>query len=235
MEQGLSLLLSISEERLEPYRRDGAPLDVAMARYRVNLELAEALYPSLHAVEIALRNSIHRACALHFKKPDWFQSPTCALETPERARVDAAIVELQSKKKPTNPGDVVAALSFGFWVSLFNGSYCHGSGRLNLWPPLLRSVLPALPRGRIGGQRDDVKHVRWVLGLTRELRNRVLHHERISHLSDLKERYTRARDLVAWISPEMRDLVRGIDRFPRVLERAGDLANERNTSLTPAA
>src|SRR5689334_21061592 len=58
-----SLWRLVSAERIGSYRRGGADDEEALARYLWNIALCEALYPSLHFLEIALRNAVFEAAA----------------------------------------------------------------------------------------------------------------------------------------------------------------------------
>lgn len=96
------------------------------------------------------------------------------------ARAKASLDEIG---RPLEPSRVVAGLSFGFWTSLRNQR-----NEQRLWPSLLKTAFPFLPKG----QRTR-KTLSTRLDKVRCLRNRVLHREPIWH----------------W-----RDLVRTVDRFP---------------------
>jgi hypothetical protein len=65
----------ISRIRLENYRPIGGSDLEMVVNYFHNLELSEALYPSLQAFEIALRNGIHSTLAIHFNYTFWFDTP----------------------------------------------------------------------------------------------------------------------------------------------------------------
>jgi hypothetical protein len=63
---------AVSRVRLEAYRPSaGSDLDT-IVNYFWNITLCEALYPSLDAVEVVLRNSIHRTLSGYFQSEYWF-------------------------------------------------------------------------------------------------------------------------------------------------------------------
>ena len=71
-----ALLRSVlSADRLDVYRqpRDADSLD-AVARYLWNEALSEALYPTLAALEVGLRNNLHDELSALYG-PSWFTRP----------------------------------------------------------------------------------------------------------------------------------------------------------------
>ena len=95
---------------------------------------------------------------------------------------------------------VVAALSFGFWVSLTGsgGRLTSGSKanyEMTLWRPALRRAFP---------HREKLtrKQVHRPLNDLRTLRNRIAHHEPI-FARDLAGDHERILDVAGWISPTM--------------------------------
>jgi len=109
----------ISRVRLESYRSPGDTDLETIVNYLFNIELSEALYPSLHAVEVSLRNSIHSAASSHYRSEFWFDQAGVILPAQEN-KIREARNELEKFGKPQTAGRIIAALSFGFWVNLFN-------------------------------------------------------------------------------------------------------------------
>lgn len=112
------LMLPISEIRIERYRPDdGTDLEMVI-NYFWNIELSKALYPSLQTLEISLRNSIHTAAMHKYgNDPFWFDRPNVLL--------DRQLEQIKEPREKLNVSaqeadDVVDALTFGFWVGLFN-------------------------------------------------------------------------------------------------------------------
>lgn len=68
----VSLQPSISTARLRRYRSPtGDDLETAV-NYLWNIQLAESLYCSLGAVEVALRNALHETLTQRFGTPAWY-------------------------------------------------------------------------------------------------------------------------------------------------------------------
>ncbi|MBA2519227.1 MAG: hypothetical protein H0V24_06150, partial [Chloroflexia bacterium] len=111
----------LSRVRLETYRKFGDS-DLAMVtNYFWNIDLAEALVPSLHAVEVALRNSIHTALSHHYDTDMWFFRE--GLLQANQVRDFASALGKVARKRTPLAGCLVAQLSFGFWTSLLNAPY----------------------------------------------------------------------------------------------------------------
>lgn len=180
----------------------------AYARYRWNVQLCEALYPTLHCLEVALRNALHREIAAHYRSERWFEEPWLAPR--QHQQVAEAKSKLRDKRKPDDPGRVVAELSFGFWCGLFNRYYEHNK---YLWPSLIKPVFPRLPSALRG-----IRTIEAALNDTRELRNRVFHHEPVWHWHDLATKHDLARRLVHGIAPSVGALLADLDRFSEVLK-----------------
>ena len=139
------LRASISSHRLDSYRQAGQSDFDVIASYLWNMALCEALYPSLQALEVTLRNSIHAAAVRRYNSDFWFDLPGCNLHQSQQNNVDYAKQELQKKNKPLEAPRIVAELTFGFWTSLLNSYY-----EQKLWPSML------IPTG--------VPHEKWTRG-----------------------------------------------------------------------
>ena len=91
------LRASISSHRLDSYRQAGQSDFDVIASYLWNMALCEALYPSLQALEVTLRNSIHAAAVRRYNSDFWFDLPGCNLHQSQQNNVDYAKQELQKK------------------------------------------------------------------------------------------------------------------------------------------
>lgn len=179
-----------------------------VARHGANIVLSEALYPSFHVIEIALRNRLHDAFSNHFGESEWFDLPW--LSQGHALMVERARDDLMHRGRPPTVDRIVAELNFGFWCGMFHSRY-EVAGEP--WPKLLRTVFPRLPKS--WATRDKVSSrveaVRW-------LRNRVFHHEPILQLQDIRSRHRAMMELLGWLSPEARAHVECLCRFTAVQE-----------------
>lgn len=178
--------------------------DRAVARYLWNAALCESLYPVLHGVEVALRNCLDTAFTGHFG-PGWIASGEL-LGPKEMDRVQVAARKLRDRGKvAATKSDLVAEVSFSFWVALFSTFYERPN---RLWPALSNRVLVGAPSAL---RTRRVFHGR--LEELRRLRNRAFHHEPVWHWRDLDGQHDRALELLGWFSPELKDFTMLLDRY----------------------
>lgn len=171
--------------------------------YAWNIAVCESLYPALHCVEVTLRNSIHNAATAEFGDEYWFRTRLAPIEQLLLNNVEK---ELLSQGRELLAGEFISGFRFGFWVRLFERRY-----EQVLWPQLLQSVFPHIPRQ----QRRRIS-IRNRLIEVQTLRNRVFHHEPVWHWPDLPEQHSQILETVGWVSPAMRRFLEAIDRFPQV-------------------
>lgn len=162
----------ISPPRLSKYRpQNGSDLEMAV-NYFWNIELSEALYPGLAALEVTFRSSVREALTRREGTDMWFRSLLEPGQLREYANAYLRLLKGLKGKHPTS-GQIVAQLTFGFWTTLLSQPYNQ-----SLWAPqrsaLFRAVFPHFPpvpnNRHFGHQRyNDL----------RLLRNRVMHHEPI--------------------------------------------------------
>lgn len=203
------LTLPLSDVRLREYRPvNGSDVEM-ITNYFWDIALAEALFPVLHAVELALRNSLHTQLSHRFGSNMWFYVPG-VLEPGQMSQLANAFRQLSDRRTQPTDGHIVAELTFGFWVTLISDPY-----QQRLWQPsgyaLMQSVFP----NTAGLSRRDI-HRRYNL-IRRDLRNRVSHHEAIWDRPNLQQEHLDILEAIRWISPTFAQAIAGIDRFATVL------------------
>jgi hypothetical protein len=191
-------------ERMDAYRQDGADHAVTLSRYLLNMALSESLYPALQFAEIALRNAVHRELSIRCGTDAWFDCPQARLTPWQQDKVAEAKEALRKRRKPLSPGRIVAELTFGFWTGFFN----HSHARTGIGSYLSKNAFPHAPANE---QYQAKLDRRWLE--IRDLRNRVFHHERILHWKDLDARHRGILEIIAWMSPELRQMAFALDRF----------------------
>lgn len=212
------LTREVSPPRLVKYRpAGGSDLDMAV-NYLWNMTLAEALHPSLSALEIGVRNGIPNAMTDQFGTDPWFHHPHFTGNRNLGGEINRAINRLGGPASRPAAGRIVAELHFSYWTTLLSGYY-H---RL-LWNPnraaLLRTVFPHLTGSDF--QRHLI-HGRY--NMIRIFRNRVMHHEPLLYGFTLPGQPTVALDTmhddiveaIGWVSPRLQTSLALIDRFPHV-------------------
>ncbi len=206
---------ALSVERLEAYAGDQASPTVTLARYLLNLALCESLYSPLQLCEVALRNSLHRHLTHLVGCETWFDAPDFELTPWAAAEVLKAKEKIARTHRPVTAGRVIAELQFGFWTSLFEAHYEQHTRFL---PAGIKAVFPRLPKSQ-----HNRKELKRTLEDIRTLRNRVFHHERIVHWTDLDAKHAAMLSVIGWVSPELHEMARALDRF----------ATLRSEGLTP--
>lgn len=198
---------ALSSNRLEPYLSQSTQpdMDAALATYLWNLALCESLYPSLHGIEVSLRNSIHDTASSKFGSEFWF---TSHLVGREKETIEQIGNDFSSRKIEANPGKYIAECNFGFWVNLFNGEY-----EQILWRSLIREVFPYAPR-----RSSTRRTIRSRLDSIRRLRNRVFHFEPVWRLTDLRQKHLDILETIGCINPTFREMTVLVDRFPQVFD-----------------
>ena len=158
-----------------------------------------------------MRNAMHRCLAEQYGS-SWYDNPNAGLDRGALDRVTGARSELARAGYGNEASRVVAALSFGFWVSLTGSGGRLVSGpkanyEMTLWRPALRRAFPhreKLTRKQAHGPLNDL----------RTLRNRIAHHEPI-FVRDLARDHKRVLDVTGWISPET---ATWIERHSRIFD-----------------
>lgn len=197
----------ISDERLGTYlSAAGYDPDRALSLYLWNAEVGEAFHLSIQAVEVALRNRVATALQAEFGVQWWESQPLLSILDEDR-KADLALVQkrIRNRKLALNSGQIVAGLSFGFWVGMLQRRYNPA-----LWSGRLRTSFPDLPPNR---NRASVAQA---ASRTAWLRNRIWHHEPIIRL-DLSAEYGSVMTLLAWLSASKASWVKTRSRVPSLL------------------
>ncbi|MDT0463495.1 hypothetical protein [Streptomyces gibsoniae] len=182
---------------------------VGVRLYWWNVEASAALYGPLHCLEVTLRNALHDVLAGRHGRPDWWAS--APLNRHGARLVDEARRKCErSGAAPAAVDGIVAELSFGFWTSLVSGARGYDRG---FWVPAARKAFP-----HYSGRRDALHDS--LLSLV-HLRNRVMHHEPIHH-RHLAADHAKIYRVLGYVSAEMAEEARAMDRFPAVLAARQD-------------
>lgn len=215
------LRLSLSQERLDTYRPSGGSDLEMLTNYFWNIELAEALVPSMHAVEVALRNTLHATLSTHYANDMWFYEDE-VLEPYQLRDFATALGKVSKKSKPW-PGRIVAELNFGFWASLLNAPY-----EQRIWRPTNYALLFTAFPGAVGMSRKQVSDRFTAI---KDLRNRVFHHEPIWYRPSLGQEHADTLEAVEWISPTLYKAIQAVDNFRTTLGARADVENALKVHL----
>jgi len=193
----------MSKERMENRTKlNGMRVD-AVALEFWDIKAAAAFYAPLRCMEMTLRNAIDEAMRAGTRRSDWWNE-TALLKPGSQRLVTNALAALSEQGLVCpKPGQVVAQLSLGFWVSLVSRRYNQ-----TLWVPFLHQAFPYLDTPRKG------LHQR--LEELRRLRNRISHQERI-YQRDLAVDYERLTSVMRYLHPPSIEAMRSLDRVPEVI------------------
>ena len=216
---------TLSSERMSTYLEavDGNRRKAAQL-YAWNTAVSASFYSSLQALEVALRNAMHAQLASRYGTA-WYDNRSAGLDKGASARIARTKRELARHRYALSPSNMVAALSFGFWVSLLGpGGHFDDSSRkanyeMTLWRPALRGAFlhhAALTRKQIHGPLDHL----------RALRNRIAHHEPIFARHLMKD-HERIVEIIGWISPGTRAWLKHHSRTPDLLGTPKDAERVR--------
>lgn len=197
----------ISDERLGTYlTAAGFDADRALRLYLWNAEVGEAFHLPIQAVEVALRNRVQVAIAREFGT-DWWKSLKLLAALDDDRKADLALVlkRIRNRKLNLGPGQIVAGLSFGFWVGMLQKRY-----NPLIWGGRLHAAFPDYPANRNRASlAQAASRVAW-------LRNRIWHHEPIIRL-DLSAEYGTVITLLTWLSAPKAGWIRSRSRVPELL------------------
>ncbi|WP_417516368.1 dihydropteroate synthase [Minwuia sp.] len=190
----------LSSERLSSYADIAASSNLnTLQAYEWNTKLSGAFYAPLQGLEIALRNTIDLTMKQAFDRDDWFRE--LEFQVPQQRALTQARKDLARQIQQQTTSDIVAKLSFGFWVGLLGPGY----SAQGLWN---RHLHRAFPEARL--QRKECHRA---LDRLRKLRNRIAHHEPILH-RDLVTDHDLILEVLGWICPDTRYWVRTQSDFP---------------------
>ncbi|MCO8270554.1 hypothetical protein M1L60_08080 [Actinoplanes sp. TRM 88003] len=195
-----------SVPRFAPYVQScGGDESAAVRLYWWNVEASAAFYAALHCLEIVLRNALHEELTLYYARSDWWTTARPAGDGTHLI-TDAYQKLRRTNGRPPNEDDIVAAMPFGFWVSLTSRS-----NEAAMWrPALYRAFRPGYRRSR----REMYTH----LNSLRLFRNRIMHHEPI-HMRHLEADLHRVCELAEYLAPGVTKILARVSTIERVLAR----------------
>ena len=139
---------AFSPERMGTYLQAAqGDREQALRLYTWNTAISAAFYGPLQALEIALRNAMHRELTVCYGE-EWYDNPAAGLDRWARERIADARLTAQRTGHTATPSRVVATLAFGFWVALLStGGRIERAGpkadyEKTLWRPALRGAFP---------------------------------------------------------------------------------------------
>lgn len=180
----------------------------ALRMYIWNAQVGEAFHLPIQAVEVGLRNRVNDALVSEYGQ-DWWKDERLADILDDERKADIALVlrRIRNRGLSEETGQIVAGLSFGFWVGMLQGRY-----NKDIWSRHLRSAFPDFPANR------NRKTLASAAGRVAFIRNRISHHEPIIKLDLAKENAT-LMGLLEWICLHKLEWIRPHCRVSALLEQ----------------
>lgn len=201
-----AILAAISPDRFRTYlSAAGHDVNRALRLYLWNAQVGEAFYLPIQAAEVALRNGINIALSNIYTR-NWWECKSLFDLLDEERRGDLTLVfrRIRNRHQELCTGQVVAGLSFGFWVGILDGRY-----NPPIWGGQLRLAFPNLPEGR--SRKSLHTSVRNVA----TLRNRISHHEPLIG-RDILADFSNLMALLEWICPAKAGWIKRHCRIPQI-------------------
>jgi hypothetical protein len=168
----------------------GHDADRALALYLWNAKMGEAFHLPIQAFEVGLRNRVFDGIAAVFGNDWWKDNEFLVAVGGKRQRdLDSVLRRLNSKGVKLDTGQLVAGLSFGFWIAMLHGRYNRA-----IWSSELPKAFPHLPadvnRQKLHRRATEIA----------DFRNRISHHEPIFK-RNLSGDYGKCIEAVKWLCP----------------------------------
>ena len=167
-------------------------------------EISAALWVHIMAFETTLRDFTSEKLQKIYGVFDWWLVPNL-LSRSDLKDINYAIRRLNGRQLPISNENVVANLSFSFWVELLSKRYHQ-----KIWMKLVK-FFPAYP-----GRREDFYNKAREI---RNLRNVIAHHGPILR-RDLFRDHAYLHELTALLDPELANEVKGKSRVLDLLLNA---------------
>lgn len=201
------VIQSLSPIRFETYlRAAGFDKSRAMELYIWNAKLGASFHFPIQATEVALRNRIDYALTAEFGR-DWWKAAqfTEDLDRQRNSDMQMVLQRIQHKGRTADTDQIVASLSFGFWVGMLHRRY-----NPTIWSRHLANAFPFLP------PEADRQALFDLAGKVQRLRNRISHHEPLIGTNVL-EAHGELMKLLQWICPDSAAWVKPYCEAPKLV------------------
>lgn len=201
------IINTMSHCRFETYLyAAGHDRDRALNLYLWNATIGGAFHLPIQAVEVALRNRINFALVSEFGANWWETERFLTKIDHERTRdLNTVFARLKRKDADLDTNQIVASLSFGFWVGMLQARY-----NPPIWGAHFRAAFPQVPATET---RNTLFRI---AGRIAQFRNRISHHEPL-----LKENisllYGDIMQLLNWLCPDTAAWIRPVCEVPKIM------------------
>ena len=186
----------ISPDRFATYAgASGGDIDAACRLYEWSAAVSAAAFEAIQYMEVVLRNALDKALTKYKNEAEgripWFLLPVCP-DGATQKRIDQDVHVVRDRLRQISArrevrGQIIAGLSFGFWVHLV------GPKHEDLWRLATRHAFPYS-----SGKRKDVASA---LNALNVFRNRLAHHDSLLS-TDVVFRLSQILDVLRWIDAD---------------------------------
>ena len=153
--------------------------ELAIKLYIHNSELVGSLFLPLSVTEVTLRNAVDNAFSSQFGNT-WYQEKKINLHIgTKNAKKLKSLVGFLNRERIYSHNQVVANLSFSFWVNAFHKNRFYG-----FWRNEINNTFPnwkeKFPNKKTQDIRDEIRNI---IKPIYKLRNRAAHHEPILNMN----------------------------------------------------
>jgi Abi-like protein len=204
-----TVIQSMSVARFDTYlRATGHDLNRAFELYVWNARLGAAFQLPIQSIEVCLRNRVSTAMVAEFGPNWWVNARFKTVIEHERQRdIDTVLTRIRHKGLVAHGDQIVASLSFGFWVSMLDRRY-----NPTIWGRHLRATFPSMPVS------IDRERLRRRCSEVARFRNRISHHEPIFN-KDASKSNSEFLELLSWLCPETQKWITPMSDVPRLLRQ----------------
>ena len=184
----------ISIERIERYKN--------IDEYFDNLKLSKDYYIPLSIVEISLRNSLDKLFKQNISK-DWLIDKQF-IKPQHKHKIDISIKLLKLKDKKVSHNNILAELTFGFFVTFFKQPYSQYL-RFND----LKQIFPNLPK--TSDKKINRHFIFTKLNRIRLFRNKVFHHDKIINKKEYENMTNEIYEVLGYFDNKIVDITKELN------------------------
>lgn len=162
--------------------------------YFENLKLCKNYYIPLSLTEIALRNSLNNFFKIRVCE-NWIFDKEF-IKPQHQYKIDLSIKMLQQKHKEISQDNIIAELSFGFFVTFFKQPYQQYFRYKDL-----KSIFPKLVSSK--DKKINRHYVFTKLNKIRLFRNKVFHHNKIINKIEYQNMMNEISQILKFFDPEL--------------------------------
>ena len=213
------LIQDISEPRLKTYKDVDNFSDVELLSFYFKIqEISSHFFVPIQILEIILRNRLNHELKIlnnkrrNWTKENWYETIEGELSKKSKDMLKNAM----SKSKGGSEGDLIANITFGFWVYLLDAQHSDNKNPLAFWQYIEHKVFP-------DKKNKNLKEIFNILKRVNKVRNRLYHYEPIWKetkprklskkivISKMMDEYNKIYEAIGIISSEKKILMEKMD------------------------